>query len=94
MNTFLLAGALAVGLLLLSGLHRVWAGPTVFDRLVALALVSANSLVILVLVASHLERVEAVIDIAIAYALLAFTLPIALGKHYESRRGTDQGDGS
>jgi len=86
MSDFLLGAALFIGLLLTVGLHRVWAGPTVFDRLVAVALVTANTMVILVLVASLLDRVDTVVDIAIGYALLAFTLPIALGKHFESRR--------
>ena len=85
MNTFFLVVAFAIGVLLVIGLHRVWAGPTVFDRLVAVALVTANSLVIMVLVATVLDRVETIVDIAVAYALLAFTLPLALGKHYESR---------
>jgi multicomponent Na+:H+ antiporter subunit F len=85
MTGFLLGAALSIGGLLTVGLHRVWAGPTVFDRLVAVALVTANTMVILVLVASILDRVDTVVDIAIGYALLAFTLPIALGKHFESR---------
>jgi multicomponent Na+:H+ antiporter subunit F len=90
MTGFLLAAALIIGLLLIVSLHRVWSGPTVFDRLVAVALLTANSLVILVLVASVLDRVETIVDIALAYALLAFTLPIALGKHYESRSPVDR----
>jgi len=85
MTTFLLVVALLIGLLLIVALHRVWSGPTIFDRIVAIALVSANSLVLLVVVAAHLDRLDAVIDVAIAYALLAFTLPIALGKHFERR---------
>jgi multicomponent Na+:H+ antiporter subunit F len=90
MSAFLLAAALFISVLMAIGLHRVWAGPTVLDRLVAVALVTANSLVILVLVASYLGRVETVVDIAIAYALLAFALPVALGKHYESSTGDQQ----
>jgi multicomponent Na+:H+ antiporter subunit F len=90
-NTFMLVVTLFVGGFLVIGLSRIWSGPTVFDRLVAVALVSANSLVMLILIASVLERVETVVDIAIAYALLAFTLPIALGKHFESRRSGDPG---
>jgi multicomponent Na+:H+ antiporter subunit F len=89
MTGFLLAAALMVGALLIVGLHRVWDGPTVFDRIVAVALVTANSLVILVLVASVLDRIDTIVDIAIAYALLAFTLPVALGKHFESRSPND-----
>lgn len=87
MDVFFVVLAFVVGLLLLIGLHRVWDGPTVFDRLVAVALVTANSLVILVLVSSALGRVDTVVDIAIAYALLAFVLPLALGKYYEIHPG-------
>jgi multicomponent Na+:H+ antiporter subunit F len=89
-NGFLLVVTIVVGLLLIIALHRVWDGPTVFDRLVAVALVTANSLVILVLVATVLDRVETVVDIALAYALLAFTLPIAVGKYYEVRARRSQ----
>jgi multicomponent Na+:H+ antiporter subunit F len=89
MTTFLLVAAILVGAMLIVGLHRVWAGPTVFDRLVAVALVTANTLLIVVLVASVIDRIEAIIDIAIAIALLAFTLPVALGKHFETRRSAD-----
>jgi multicomponent Na+:H+ antiporter subunit F len=92
MSGFMLGAALAIGVMLMFGLHRVWSGPTVFDRLVAVALVTANALVILVLVASILDRMAMVVDIAIAYALLAFTLPIALGKHFETRAPDDPGD--
>jgi multicomponent Na+:H+ antiporter subunit F len=87
MTTFFLVNAFIIGLLLIIGLHRVWDGPTVFDRLVAVALITANSLVILVLVSSVLGRVDTVVDIAIAYALLAFVLPLALGKYYEIHPG-------
>lgn len=87
MSTFFLVNAFIIGLLLIIGLHRVWDGPTVFDRLVAVALITANSLVILVLVSSVLGRVDTVVDIAIAYALLAFVLPLALGKYYEIHPG-------
>jgi multicomponent Na+:H+ antiporter subunit F len=93
MNTFFLVVAFVVGLLLIIGLHRVWDGPTVFDRLVAVALVTANSLVVLVLAATVLGRVETVVDIAVAYALLAFTLPLALGKYYETRSAAEREDG-
>jgi multicomponent Na+:H+ antiporter subunit F len=85
-SAFLLAAALAICVLLVVALYRVWSGPTVFDRLVAVALVTANTVVVLVLVAAVLDRTETIVDIAIGYALLAFILPVALGKHFESRR--------
>jgi multicomponent Na+:H+ antiporter subunit F len=85
LSWFILAAAIAVGVVLMLGLHRIWAGPSVFDRLVAVALVTANTLVLLLLAGSVLDQVSLMVDIALAYALLAFTLPVALGKHYESR---------
>jgi multicomponent Na+:H+ antiporter subunit F len=91
-TNFLLVAALFIGVLLVVGLHRVWTGPTVFDRLVAVALVTANTMVILVLVAALLDRVAMVVDIALAYALLAFVLPVAIGKHFESRRRRSDAD--
>lgn len=85
MSAFLLGAALFIGALLIVTLHRIWSGPSVYDRIVAVALVSVNSLVLLIVVASYLDRVSMIVDIAIAYTLLAFTLPIALGKHFETR---------
>jgi multicomponent Na+:H+ antiporter subunit E len=48
MTAFLVA-LLLIGVLIAVGLHRVWFGPTVFDRLVAVALVSVNGVVVIVL---------------------------------------------
>jgi multicomponent Na+:H+ antiporter subunit F len=69
-----------------AGLYRVWAGPTVFDRLVAVALVSVNGVVVIVLLGFVFERPVLFLDIALGYALLAFLLPIALGRYFEQRR--------
>lgn len=85
MNAFLLVATLFIGLLTVGGMHRVLVGPSVYDRLVAIALVTANTMVILVLVAVIDDRVGVVVDIALGYALLAFVLPVALAKHLERR---------
>lgn len=87
MNAFLLAMAVVVGLLTVVGLYRITVGPTTFDRVMGAALITANGLVLLLLVSFLFGRLGMFIDIAIAYGLLAFVLPVALGKYYESRRG-------
>jgi multicomponent Na+:H+ antiporter subunit F len=87
-STFLVACLLTVTLLIAVGLYRVWAGPTVFDRLVAVALVSVNGVVVLVLLGITLERPDLFLDIALGFALLAFLLPIALGRYFEERGET------
>jgi multicomponent Na+:H+ antiporter subunit F len=85
-NPILLGATLVVAALIGLGLYRVAIGPTVFDRLVAVALVTANGVVLLVLTGFLFDRVDMFVDIAITYAMLAFLLPIALGKYFEGRR--------
>jgi multicomponent Na+:H+ antiporter subunit F len=85
MSPFLVASLLIVAILIAIGLYRVWAGPTVFDRLVAVALVSVNGVIVLVLLGIALERPTLFFDIALGFALLAFLLPITLGRYFEVR---------
>jgi multicomponent Na+:H+ antiporter subunit F len=91
---FLLAFTLAVAALIGIGLHRVWVGPTVFDRLVAIALLTVNGVVLLVLLGFLVGRPAFYLDIALAYALLAFVLPIAVGRYFEQRERPDGSDAS
>jgi multicomponent Na+:H+ antiporter subunit F len=80
---FLLGALLAVGVLIIAGLARVYLGPTIFDRLIAVALVSVNGVIIIVVMGFYFERPVLFLDIALGYALLAFLVPIALGKYFE-----------
>lgn len=82
MTAFLLGTALFIGLLIIVGLHRVGVGPTVFDRVVAVALVAANGMVLLVLVSFLFDRVDMFVDIVLSYAVFAFVLPVTLGKYF------------
>ena len=93
MSPFLIAVLLIIAVLIAAGLHRVWAGPTVFDRLVAIALVSVNGVIVLVVLGFVLGRPSLFLDIALAYALLAFLLPIALGRYFEERDDGTSRDG-
>jgi multicomponent Na+:H+ antiporter subunit F len=90
MTAFLVASLLIVAVLIAGGLHRVWAGPTVFDRLVAVSLVTVNGIVIIVLLGFVLGRPSLFLDIALAYALLAFLLPLALGRYFEHREDEER----
>ncbi len=87
MSPFLVACVVVLSFTIAAALYRVWAGPTVFDRLVSVALVSVNGVVLLVLLGVVLERPELFFDIALGFALLAFLLPIALGRYFE--RGSE-----
>jgi multicomponent Na+:H+ antiporter subunit F len=83
MSAFLLVVTLFVAFLIVLALHRIQQGPTVFDRVVAAALMTANGMVLLLLTGFLFDRIELFVDITIGYALLAFVLPLALSKYFE-----------
>lgn len=93
MSPYLITVLVIVGVLIAVGLYRVWAGPTVFDRLIAVALVSVNGVIVLVVLGFVVERPVLFLDIALGYALLAFLLPIALGRYFEERDDGTSRDG-
>lgn len=80
MSPLLLGMLLAIAALIALGLRRVYEGPTVFDRLIAVSLLSVNGVVVIVLLGFLFGRPAIFLDIALGYALLAFLLPIALGR--------------
>jgi multicomponent Na+:H+ antiporter subunit F len=87
LDPFLVAATLVIGLLIGAGLLRVHAGPTVFDRLVAVSLVSVNGVAVIVLVGFLLERPALFLDIALGFALLVFLLPLTLGRYFDEGGG-------
>lgn len=93
MSPFLIAVALVVALTTVIGLYRVQVGPTVFDRLMAIALLTVNTVVLIVLLGFIFERPIFFLDIALPYALLAFLFPIALGRYFSARDDREQPQG-
>lgn len=83
MTALLLGSAVTISVLILIALQRVAAGPTVFDRIVAAAQITAMGMILLVLIGFLFDRVDMFVDIVLAYALLAFMVPVALAKYYE-----------
>jgi multicomponent Na+:H+ antiporter subunit F len=92
MSTFLVTCMVLTAVLIAAGLYRVYAGPTVFDRLVAVAMVSVNGIVVLVLLGLAFERPDLFFDIALGFAMLAFLFPVVLGRYFE-RHGNDPATG-
>lgn len=83
LDPFLVIAATLVAILIAVGLSRVHAGPTVFDRLVAVSLVSVNGVALLAILGFLLERPPLFLDIALGFALLVFLLPLTLGRFFE-----------
>lgn len=90
MSSFLVAVLVIIGSMIAVGLYRVFAGPTVFDRLVAVSLLTVNSVVLIVVLGFAFGRPALFLDVALSYALLAFLFPIALARYFERRTTADR----
>lgn len=80
MTAFLMGAGIVIAVLTAVGLVRIARGPRVFDRVLAASLVSINGLLLLLIVGFLLERPALFIDLAIAFALLGFLVPLATGR--------------
>ena len=68
------------------GLARILFGPTVWDRLLGMSLISSKIIVAIAIVAVILER-SFLMDIAIIYSLLGFISSVLIARFIE-RKGT------
>ncbi|MCH7493789.1 pH regulation protein F [bacterium] len=80
-----LTAAAVLALFAVVALWRVFRGPTVFDRLVGVGVISTKVLVILLLLGLAWDRFEAFLDIAIGYALLSFIGTMVAARYCERR---------
>ncbi len=94
MSPFLLTMLVLLALMTAAALVRVVLGPTVFDRLVAVSLVTVNAVALLVLLGFVFERGDLFLDIALVFAMLSFLLPVVLGRYFEERQDGASHDGS
>lgn len=82
--TFLTATLVALGLLSVGGLARIVAGPTVWDRLLGMALISSKIIVAIVIFALIVDR-SFLMDIAIIYSLLGFISSVLIARFIERK---------
>ena len=61
-------------------LGRALRGPTVFNRMNALGVISADTIILIVLFGYLDGRIDMYVDIAISYAILGFIGSIAIAK--------------
>ena len=61
-------------------LGRALRGPTVFNRMNALGVISADTIILIVLFGYLDGRIDMYVDIAISYAILGFVCSIAIAK--------------
>ncbi|PSP58335.1 cation:proton antiporter [Halobacteriales archaeon QH_8_67_36] len=77
--TALLAIAAAFVVFAVVALYRVFVGPTIHDRVIAVNVAGTNTVIAIALVAAAFDE-SAFLDVALVYALLNFLLSIAFSK--------------
>lgn len=81
-----IAIATALGLMVAMGiaLARAFAGPTIFDRILAANVAGTKTVLLIALIGFHSGRADMYVDIALLYALINFVTTLAVLKfmHY------------
>jgi multicomponent Na+:H+ antiporter subunit F len=85
MRPFLLWVTVLLALGAALSLYRVFRGPTAFDRMTGLGLIGTKTIVLLLLMGSLTGRVDAFVDIALAYGLVGLLGSLALARYFEAR---------
>ena len=83
---FLRASLVAIVILSIGGVLRIIIGPTVWDRLLGMSLISSKVIVAIVVLAVITDR-SFLMDIAIIYSLLGFLSNVLIARFIE-RKGT------
>jgi multicomponent Na+:H+ antiporter subunit F len=86
LQTALLAVAALFVVFALAALSRVFSGPTMHDRVIAVNLIGTNTAIAIALVAGAFDE-PVFLDVALVYALLNFLLSIAISKFTVERGG-------
>ncbi len=81
---FLVVTLVALALLLLASLARVIIGPTVWDRLLGMNLITTKIVMAIAVMAVLMDRTF-LVDVAIVYALLGFIASILIARYIEKK---------
>lgn len=75
---------IVIAVLALFTLLRIFLGPTIWDRLLGLNLLSSKILILIALYSFHMEK-SYLLDIAIVYALLGFISIIFIARFFQGK---------
>ncbi|NLW07744.1 MAG: pH regulation protein F [Clostridia bacterium] len=90
MYYFFLISIAVIALKMLIVLYRVFRGPTIFDRIIGLGVLGIDAILVLLLFAALNDRIDMLVDLAIAYAALGVISYLILAKYFE-RKGDFHG---
>ena len=81
-DLFIATGVAILGLVL-AYVWRVATGPTAFDRILGVVGFGTKTTLVLLLLGVGFERVEMLVDLSLAYALLGFAGVLAAARYFE-----------
>lgn len=87
MNTAILVLVILFTLIILIPFYRVWKGPTVYDRLLAIGAIGGKALALILLIGLRYDRFSMFVDIALGYAILNFIGGIAMAEYFRMKKG-------
>ena len=86
MDKFFIGAGMALIVMMILILIRMFKGPTVIDRLVAVNVIGTKATVLLVVIGIIFERADMFVDISLGYGLLNFITSIAAAKYYHHHK--------
>lgn len=81
MDGFFFGAAVLLIIIIFLMLYRVFAGPTLFDRLNGISVIGIDSMLLIILVGYLEHRSDMFIDISIVYASLGFVSLVVISKY-------------
>ena len=72
-------------IIILIPFYRVWKGPTVYDRLLAIGAIGGKVLALILFLGLGYDRLSMFIDIALGYAVLNFIAGIAMAEYFRMK---------
>lgn len=86
MESFFIAMAIGLTIIITIPFFRVIKGPTVFDRLLGAGAIGTKTLVLILLLGHLFGRLDMFIDIALAYSILNFISSLIIAKYFSTEK--------
>jgi multicomponent Na+:H+ antiporter subunit F len=86
MEQMFLATGIALVLLMFLSLYRVFAGPSILDRILGANVIGSKTTILLLIIGVLFDNVGMYVDIAVAYAMLNFITTLGAAKYFLRRK--------
>ncbi len=80
MSEIIVGLAVFISLLIAASFYRIFAGPTLYDRLLGVGAIGTHAVLLLALFGFMFSRLSGFLDLAITYAILNFVGVVAIAK--------------